>query len=187
MLRTLAPGFWGGDNNYGDMFLNFWLHINLQQFCGVDLTTLFPEELDGTSKTALWEVWAQPPMGVRPSPYHQAVQGALVVKPLALGDPADTTNVFQWDRLDLNLPGSNIYSLGEPWVSKHRSDRLIAVDVHSYMDDERVTAPTQELAWQGSSKLTKLRAHLCGTPRCSSEALTTKPRARSVGRHGGAL
>jgi hypothetical protein len=80
----MAPGFWGGDNNNGDMFLNFWLHVNLQWYYGVDLTTLFPEELNGTHKTMLWEVWAQPPMGVQPSPY-QAVQGALVVKRLGLG------------------------------------------------------------------------------------------------------
>jgi hypothetical protein len=40
MIRTLDLGYWGADNDYGDMFLNFWLHDDLQQYCGVDLTAL---------------------------------------------------------------------------------------------------------------------------------------------------
>jgi hypothetical protein len=98
-------------------------------------------------------------MGLRPSPY-QAVQGALVMKRLALGNPDDTTNVFQWDRVDLNLPGSLDYRTGLPWLAKRRVDGTVAVNVHSYVDDERVTGPTRELTWAGSSKLAKLRAYL---------------------------
>ena len=36
-------GSWCVDNNYGDMFLNFPLYPNLQKFCTIDLTKLFPE------------------------------------------------------------------------------------------------------------------------------------------------
>ena len=96
-------------------------------------------------------------MGLRPSPY-QAVQGALVVKRLALGNPDDATIVFQWDWVDLNLPGSPDCRTGLPWLAKRRVDGTVAVDVHSYVDDERVTGPTRELTWAGSSKLAKLRA-----------------------------
>jgi hypothetical protein len=117
MIRTLDVGYWGADNDYGDMFLNFWLHDELQRYCGVDLTTLFPEELEGTGKSLLWETWTRPTMGLKPSPY-QAVQGALVAKRLALGNPADESNVFQWSWLDLNLPGSKDYRTGIPWISK---------------------------------------------------------------------
>ena len=39
----VIAGSWWADNNYGDMFLKFPLHIDLQKFCGVDLTELFPE------------------------------------------------------------------------------------------------------------------------------------------------
>lgn len=159
MMRTLDVGYWGVDNDYGEMFLNFWLHDALQQYCGVDLTMLFAEELEGTGETVLWETWTRPPMGLRPSPY-QAVQGALVAKRLALGDPKDESNVFQWSYLELNLPGSETYCTGSPWISKRREDRRIAVDVHSYVDDERVTGPTSELAWSGSSKLAKMRSFL---------------------------
>lgn len=34
------------------------------------------------------------------------------------------------------------------------------MDVHSYIDDERVTEPNRELTWKGSSKLAKMRAYL---------------------------
>jgi hypothetical protein len=159
MIRTLDAGYWGADNDYGDMFLNFWLHDELQRYCGVDLTTLFPDEVADSGQARLWETWTRPPMGLKPSPY-QAVQGALVAKRIALGDPSSANNVFQWSHLDLNLPGSPSYRTGAPWISKRRADGSIAVDVHSYVDDERVTGPTSELTWAGSSKLAKLRAHL---------------------------
>jgi hypothetical protein len=68
MVQTLDGGYWGADNDYGDMFLNFWLHDKLQQYCGVDLTGLFPEEIEVTGRSKLWEAWTRPPMGLQPSP-----------------------------------------------------------------------------------------------------------------------
>lgn len=77
----------------------------------------FPEDLEGTSNKVIWEVWTRPLMGIRPSPY-QAVQGALIFKRLALGIPMDGKNVFQGEKLDLNLPGDSGYRTGAPWISK---------------------------------------------------------------------
>jgi hypothetical protein len=159
MARTVGAGYWGGDNDYGEMFYNFWLHQDIRRYSGVDLTAHFPEELRDPKKTVLWEVWTRPAMGLRPSPY-QAVQGALVVKRMALGDPKDERNIFQWSSLILNLPGNEDYTPGDPWVAKLRADGTIAADIHSYVDDERVTGSTNALTWGGCSKLAKLRAHL---------------------------
>jgi hypothetical protein len=64
--------------------------------------------------------------------------------------------VFQWDRVELNLPGLECYNNGDPWISKQRADGRIAEDIHSYVNDEREVVPTRELTWQGSSKLAKL-------------------------------
>jgi hypothetical protein len=47
MLQTVDVGYWGADNDYGEMFLNWWLHQDLRPFCGVDLMAHFPEELEG--------------------------------------------------------------------------------------------------------------------------------------------
>lgn len=159
MTRTLDVGYWGADNDYGEMFYNFWLHKDLRRYSGVDLTVHFPEEVAATGRNRLWEVWTRPAMGLRPSPY-QSVQGALVTKRIALGDPEDEHNVFRWKTLLLNLPGNLDYTPGAPWVSKRRRDGRLAADIHSYVDDERVTGPTQEETWLGSSKLAKLRAYL---------------------------
>ena len=38
---TLA-GTWLADNNYGGIFLNFPMHEDLQKYCGIDMTQLFP-------------------------------------------------------------------------------------------------------------------------------------------------
>lgn len=159
MTRTLEEGYWGADNDYGEMFYNFWLHANLRRYSGVDLTVHFPEELKGTNKSVLWEVWTRPAMGLRPSPY-QSVQGALVVKRQALGEPSDEGNVYRWNALELNLPGNESYVPSRPWISKRRQDGSLAADIHSYVDDERITGPTREETWAGSSKLAKLRAYL---------------------------
>jgi hypothetical protein len=68
MIWTLDVGYWEVDNNYRDMFLNFWLHAELQRYCGVDLTTLFPDEVENSGRARLWEAWTRPPMGLKPSP-----------------------------------------------------------------------------------------------------------------------
>jgi hypothetical protein len=73
MARTVGVGYWGGDNDYREMFYNFWLHQDIRRYSGVDLTALFPEELMDSGKSVLWEVWIRPAMGLRPSPY-QVVQ-----------------------------------------------------------------------------------------------------------------
>ena len=58
MLRTVDVGYWGGDNDYGEMFLNWWLHNALQPYCAIDLTTHFGEELPSEGgKKVIWEVW----------------------------------------------------------------------------------------------------------------------------------
>jgi hypothetical protein len=52
------------------MFLNFWLLEELQHYCGVNLTTLFPDEVADSGRACLWETWTRPPMGLKPSPYQ---------------------------------------------------------------------------------------------------------------------
>jgi hypothetical protein len=44
--RTVDVNYWLGDNNFREMFYNFWLNEDFQSLCGVDVTQLFPEELD---------------------------------------------------------------------------------------------------------------------------------------------
>lgn len=43
---VLVPGYGCADNDYGEMFLNFPLHKDLQKYCGVDLSQIFEEEMN---------------------------------------------------------------------------------------------------------------------------------------------
>jgi len=159
MVRGVEEGGWGADNDFGDMFLNFWLHEQLQKYCGVDLTKLYPEEASGSGGLTLWEVWRRLAMGLKPSPYG-AYRGALYAKQVAMGKPDDDANPFAWSALELNLPGDEDYNPGRPWISKRRRDGHIATDLNIYVDDVRNTAPTQELGWQASSKMAKTASFL---------------------------
>ncbi len=56
-------------------------------------------------------------------------------KQLAMGNCLDTTNPYQWDPVELNLPWSASYDPHCPWVLKHRKDRHIASDSSVYVND----------------------------------------------------
>ena len=160
MLRTVCEGTWSGDNDFGEMFLNFWIHPEIRSYTGVDLTTLFPEELDAKdgSKKCLWEAWTRCAMGVTVSPY-QTTQCTQRVKRIVFGCRFNDDNIFRWTDVRLNLPGNDDYDPSKPWICKVREDGKIAVDVHSYVDDLRGTAPSEEEAWQASSAMAKGSAY----------------------------
>ena len=40
MLRSVDETTWSGDNNFGEMFLNFWIHPEIRNYTGIDLTAL---------------------------------------------------------------------------------------------------------------------------------------------------
>jgi hypothetical protein len=144
-LRAVEAGTHMGDMDVGDMFLNFILHASMQALCGVDLTSFFGDN-DGNNKTPklLWERWVRAAMGLKSSPY-QAVQGMLVVKEVILGNRRDPNNVFRWDEIRMNLPGSATYDPSLPWVSKIRlEDGRIAADLFIYVDDVRLTGSTSK-------------------------------------------
>ena len=75
MCRSLLPAYWCADNDYGEQFLNFNLHPDLQRYCGVDLTQLSTDAPAGD----VFGQWKRCAMGLRPSPYA-AVKGALIAR-----------------------------------------------------------------------------------------------------------
>ena len=143
---------------YREMFLNFPMHPELQKYCGVDLTRLFPELLaEGEDK--LVGAWLRCAMGVTSSPYI-CTQGALRAKQIIKGDRHDSTNTFQWDHLETNLPCSVAYNATLPEVRKVRKDGLTASNIVQYMDDTRTLAATEELSWLAQSKMAKTLCYL---------------------------
>ena len=143
-LRQVKAGTYMCDLDAGEMFLNFILHDSVRSLAGVDLSLYFGE--DGQ---ILWEAWHRAAMGLTSSPY-QACQGMGIAEEVIRGNHLDPQNIFRWERIILNLPGSEEYDPSKPWVFKVREDGHIAVDFCTFVDDARQTAPTKKEAWQAA-------------------------------------
>ncbi|KAL7578001.1 hypothetical protein ACA910_007617 [Epithemia clementina (nom. ined.)] len=72
-----------------------------------------------------------------------------------MGKPGDSNNVFQWERVELNLPGTVSYKPGEPWIAKRQKYDRLAADAHDYVDDLRGTTATCEDAWRVGGQIAK--------------------------------
>jgi hypothetical protein len=151
LVRILDIYHFCSDNDYGEMFYNFWLHPDLRRFCAIDGSPLFPELASQNPGGHCFLVWNRPPMGVTFSPY-QATQFGRRLKVATIGRHDDPYNVFAWARVEVNLPGTPGYQPGQPWISKRRQDGRIAVDMCEFVDDYRFAAPSAELCWEASSK-----------------------------------
>ncbi|KAL7579144.1 hypothetical protein ACA910_019169 [Epithemia clementina (nom. ined.)] len=191
MLRSVDVGTWSADNDFGEMFLNFWLHPELRSYAGIDLTSLCSEELskgdrgENTLKRprkTLWEAWNRCAMGLTTSPY-QATQAAQRVKRLALGCRLDPHNVFRWHQVILNLPGDETYDPSLAWVRQVREDGTLAADVHPYVDDLRETAHTEKEAWKAASRMAKTAAYFG----LQDAARKQRPPSRTPGAWAGAI
>jgi hypothetical protein len=98
----LDLSYYCSDNNYGEIFYNFWLHPDLIEFSGINVTPLFPELAKKNAYKKLHVAWLRPPMGERHSPY-QATQTGQRLKREALGQPRDLQNISGWERLGSTL------------------------------------------------------------------------------------
>jgi hypothetical protein len=159
-LRAVDSNTWMSNMDIGEMFLNFILHESMQALCGVDLTQIFGEKDESGKRTILWERWTRAAMGLKSSPY-QAVQAILVGKEIVRGDQKDPKNAFRWDDVRFNLPGLKNYDPKYPWVLKIQlTDGKIAADLFVYIDDARITGPTEEECWaatiQAASRVNQL-------------------------------
>jgi hypothetical protein len=130
------------------------LHEDLQKYCGVDLSQIIDDEINsGTGPTV--GVWTQNAMGLQPSP-NASVQGSLRAKQMVLGDHEDKENPYHWEWIQNNLPGDKDYDPTLPWIAKMRHDGMVGVDVHLYVNDCCIAAPTQDLAWLAASHMSKV-------------------------------
>ncbi len=91
-------------------------------------------------------------MGFKPSPYN-SIKTALVVEEVAKGDRRSESNPFQWDHVRLNLPGNADYDPSISWISKIREDGLIACEIFTFVDDERLSGATRKIVWEAGHRL----------------------------------
>ena len=176
LLRSLDSSSWMTDRDLADMFLNYQLHHTVRPFTGIDLTSAFEPRGGATGEELTpkrrWAYWDRNLMGFIASP-HNSVKMALIVEEVARGNrreqglalvtnnlPPMELNPFQWETVRLNIPGGVSYDSRMSWINKMRQDGLIACDIFTFVDDERIVGPTQELTWQASHKLASIQAYL---------------------------
>ena len=167
---VMMPNYFCSDNDMGDFFLNFPMHEELQMYCGVDVTGLFPltemtddelrklfplTELTDDELTQLHiAIWQRCGMGIKNSP-HIATLVAGRSNRMILGSRTDQDNPFAWELVVLNLPGTDSYDSTKPWMFKCRMDGKVASDSKRFVDDLRNSGHTKELAWEASTKIGK--------------------------------
>jgi len=133
---------------------HYWstLPLDMRPYAGVDVTLMRDWNSgleEGRPKP--WEHWTRNFMGMKDSPYR-SLQMMLVAKVLAYGDRSDPHNPLQWEKVLLNLPGSEHYDPRLPWVMKVRSDGKIACEIYIYVDDARVTGWCKFECWRSVRK-----------------------------------
>ena len=77
-------------------------------------------------------------MGFCSLPYN-AIKMFLVAEEVIKGSRHDRKNLFQWDSIILNLPGTSAYSPLRSWISEMRVDNMLTSDLVCFVDDQRVT------------------------------------------------
>lgn len=159
LLRSLEPGYSMADNDVGEMFHNFMLNEKLRKYCGLDMSNFISKTTREAKGMKVWFRWNRLAMGLRSSPYS-AVQGMMIAREVILGNKDEEANVFRWDSVRLNLPGSETYTPSQAWCTKIRKDGTVAADVFIYVDDIRCSAPTQEEAWKGSQRTSSILGFL---------------------------
>jgi hypothetical protein len=131
----------------------FNLHNDLQEYTGVDVMGLFGDEMFEKDRMQ-YVKWDRPAMGLTGSPYT-CFQGACRGKRITLGRREDRDNMFHWEDVVTNLPGTLEYDPTLPRPYKRRFDGRIAANLVIYIDDVRTVANSQTEAWKASSKQAK--------------------------------
>ncbi len=120
-----------GDINVGAMFNNCCTHPSKRHDLGVQVINTRPE---GEYKPYQFWQFCALHFGGCPSPYLPCKLQHLILK-LCKGDRHDPTNHWQWETLQLNLPGDTKYNPLMPQVMLLWKDGELATREADYVDD----------------------------------------------------
>jgi hypothetical protein len=155
LLDLLTVNSWMSDLDMGEQFLNFHLHPQLQQFCGVDLRPY----LGPTDGLTNWLRWSRCMMGLLCSPYF-AIKDTYLGEEIAMGDRMQSGNPLRWERVILNLPGSPAYDPTFPWVRRVKADGSMAGGMPRYVDDMRPVGDSEEHCWAVTHHMASMYCYL---------------------------
>ena len=83
-----------------------------------------------------------------------------IAKEVMKGNCHDQANAFQWDHLELNLPGTKDYTPSRAWITKRWRDGLLASDVICFVDDQRVTGQGGERLMEAGHTISTRESYL---------------------------
>ena len=146
--------------------MNFCLHHKGRQYVGVDLTPMYPEEVqvpslsDKKSKTprVLWERDTPCAMGLKTSP-NQVIRATMIAEEFMTGFPWNNTNPFRYQEV-VFLPGSKSYTPGQPWFYLVRGDGIMSSILAAYVDDQRIHAPSEEDVYLAARQVVSRESYL---------------------------
>ena len=99
-------------------------------------------------------------MGLVSSPIATTRIFAWVME-IIKGDRFDPSNPFAWDKVILNLPGSESYDTLMPRVYKFNSTLgVISTNCKTFMDDPRGIGATRELCHKATHQVETLMSYL---------------------------
>ena len=154
VLFSATHKSWFCDVDVAEMFLNFLLDLLVRAHCGVDLSWKLHRQ------GYLWERWTRMAMGMSPSPWVcTRLLGwmAEIVK----GNRRRIESPFGWDSVVVNCPGSPNYDPTMPRLYKWNSHwREIAADMHTFMDDYRLSAANEPMIIQATRILESRMSYL---------------------------
>lgn len=156
LLRIVDDSSFMEDWDIGEMFHNFDLHHSTQQFAGVDVG---PLDFSAEECPHHWLVWTQNLMGFKPSPFN-SVRMFLIAEEVIRGDRHDAANPFQWEEIELNLPGTKGYTPTRAWISKRRVDGTLATDFVVFVDGKRLAGANQERVREGGHAMSTRESYL---------------------------
>ena len=98
-VRRLEPGMEAGDFDIGEQFHNYILHSSEQQYCGVNLPADLVIKMAAKGfEGERYMRWGCLVFGWQSSPYF-ALRMHVRGLELCMGDPADRSSAFHWDRV----------------------------------------------------------------------------------------
>lgn len=153
VLRNSDASSWFGDIDLGEMFLNYFLDEEVRPYAGLDLKEEFPD-------AQRYERWERTLMGLRLSPFI-CTQSFAWGEEIVRGDLKAEKNPFRWDKVVLNLPGSETYDPSMPWVYRwDELNRRLPSFFETYIDDIRSGGASEELAWAASRRVASVVQYL---------------------------
>ena len=155
LLLYCSADTWYSDLDLGEMFLNYFMDPKLRPFCGVDVTNFVSDPGKNTRK---WLQWNRIFMGFRSSPYY-AVKSYNWCLDVVRGNPDDPSNPFAFNKVHLNLPGSENYDPVHPWLFKMLGETM-ANEIIVYMDDGRPHGNSEGGCRKAGKRTSKITQHL---------------------------